>query len=199
MQELFLNECEGYIDFTGYFTDAAGMPKQTTGTLKSVQANGRVDYLADTGGGCGTAAVVDILAHRDVSYGIVENSGMVVSFRGCLGDIRYYRTVEYSAFGLGLERMVLFATGINKMKYGHPKPYQQPQGYVDASSLGSVKAELAAGSWFDYMDSSESVETGPGNVNILSHVTPPKSSHFFADYGMDNGFFSKKALHQESR
>ncbi|GJT04166.1 hypothetical protein Tco_0838628 [Tanacetum coccineum] len=37
--------------------------------------------------------------------GIVENSGMAVSFIGCLGDIRYYRTVEYSAFGLDFERI----------------------------------------------------------------------------------------------
>nr|GEV10821.1 asparagine--tRNA ligase, cytoplasmic 1 [Tanacetum cinerariifolium] len=48
--------------------------------------------------------------------GIVENSGMVVSFRGCLGDIRCYGTVEYSGFGLCFERMVLFANGIYKMR-----------------------------------------------------------------------------------
>ncbi|GJV47436.1 root hair defective 3-like protein [Tanacetum coccineum] len=32
-----------------HIQDEPGMPKQTTGTLKSVQANGRVDYLADIG------------------------------------------------------------------------------------------------------------------------------------------------------
>ena len=41
---------------------------------------------------------------------------------------------------------------------------------------------------FDYTDSSQTVETCPRGVNTLSHVTPPKSSSFFADYGMDNGF-----------
>nr|GEU89015.1 hypothetical protein [Tanacetum cinerariifolium] len=35
---------------------------------------------------------------------------------------------------------------------------------------------------------------GSGNVNTLSPVTPPipKSSNFFANYGIDNGFFQKK-------
>ncbi|GJS39445.1 alpha/beta hydrolases superfamily protein [Tanacetum coccineum] len=125
---------------------------------------------------------------------------MVVSFRGCLGDIRCYRTVEHSSFGLGFERMVLFATGIYKMRDGHPKPHQQPQGYADASLQGSVKIELPAGIYAVKNSVSENMQ--PFIVlETLSHVTPPipKSSSFFADYGMDNGFFQKKALHQKSR
>ncbi|KAI3813053.1 hypothetical protein L1987_17767 [Smallanthus sonchifolius] len=38
------------------------------------------------------------------------------------------------------------------------------------------------------------VETGPGGVNTLSHVAPPKSSSFFAKYGMDSGFSKKKYM-----
>nr|GEV04305.1 probable ADP-ribosylation factor GTPase-activating protein AGD9 [Tanacetum cinerariifolium] len=47
---------------------------------------------------------------------------------------------------------------------------------------------------FHYMDSSEMLETSSGNVNTLSYVTPhiPKSSSFFADYGMDNANLKPK-------
>lgn len=44
---------------------------------------------------------------------------------------------------------------------------------------------------FEYVDSSEAVEAGPGGVNSLSHVAPPKSSSFFAEYGMETGFSKK--------
>ncbi|XP_024996198.1 probable ADP-ribosylation factor GTPase-activating protein AGD8 [Cynara cardunculus var. scolymus] len=44
---------------------------------------------------------------------------------------------------------------------------------------------------FEYVDSSQAVETGPGGMNTLSHVAPPKSSSFFAEYGMDSGFSKK--------
>ncbi|GKC55564.1 glutamine--tRNA ligase-like protein, partial [Tanacetum coccineum] len=46
----------------------------------------------------------------------MEHSGMVVSFKGCLGEIRCYGTVEHSGFGSGFERMVLFAIGIDKIQ-----------------------------------------------------------------------------------
>nr|XP_043627671.1 probable ADP-ribosylation factor GTPase-activating protein AGD8 [Erigeron canadensis] len=44
---------------------------------------------------------------------------------------------------------------------------------------------------FEYVDSSQTEETSSGGVNTLSHVAPPKSSSFFADYGMDSGFSKK--------
>lgn len=46
---------------------------------------------------------------------------------------------------------------------------------------------------FEYVDSSESVEAGPGGTNKLSHVAPPKSSSFFAEYGMESGFSKKSS------
>ncbi|CAI9260101.1 unnamed protein product [Lactuca saligna] len=46
---------------------------------------------------------------------------------------------------------------------------------------------------FEYVDSSEAVEAGPGGTNKLSHVAPPKSSSFFAEYGMESGFSKKSS------
>nr|GEV38322.1 probable ADP-ribosylation factor GTPase-activating protein AGD9 [Tanacetum cinerariifolium] len=62
---------------------------------------------------------------------------------------------------------------------------------TSTSSIPSPSAATPHISRFDYTDSSETVETGPGGVNTLSHVAPPKSSSFFADYGMDSGFSKK--------
>ncbi|CAH1453441.1 unnamed protein product [Lactuca virosa] len=46
---------------------------------------------------------------------------------------------------------------------------------------------------FEYVDSTEAVEAGPGGTNKLSHVAPPKSSSFFAEYGMESGFSKKSS------
>ncbi|XP_071737422.1 probable ADP-ribosylation factor GTPase-activating protein AGD9 [Rutidosis leptorrhynchoides] len=61
---------------------------------------------------------------------------------------------------------------------------------TSASSTSSAAA-IPHTSRFEYVDSSETVEAGPGGVNSLSHVAPPKSSSFFAEYGMDSGFSKK--------
>ncbi|KAK9059401.1 hypothetical protein SSX86_022021 [Deinandra increscens subsp. villosa] len=62
-----------------------------------------------------------------------------------------------------------------------------------STSASSISASAATPhiSRFDYVDSSQTVETGPGGGNSLSHVAPPKSSSFFAEYGMDSGYSKK--------
>lgn len=62
---------------------------------------------------------------------------------------------------------------------------------VSSSSSSSAASATPHTSRFEYVDSSQTVETGPGGVNTLSHVAPPKSSSFFADYGMESGFSKK--------
>ncbi|XP_071727492.1 probable ADP-ribosylation factor GTPase-activating protein AGD9, partial [Rutidosis leptorrhynchoides] len=72
---------------------------------------------------------------------------------------------------------------------------------VQVSTSASSKSSAAVTqhtSRFEYVDSSQTVETGPGGVNSLSHVAPPKSSSFFAEYGMDSGF-SKKSSSSNSK
>lgn len=41
---------------------------------------------------------------------------------------------------------------------------------------------------FEYVENTQLAESSSGGPQVLSHVAPPKSSSFFADYGMDNGF-----------
>ncbi|KAJ9536953.1 hypothetical protein OSB04_029686 [Centaurea solstitialis] len=62
-----------------------------------------------------------------------------------------------------------------------------------STSASSISSSIATPhiSRFEYVDSSQAEEKGPGGVNTLGHVAPPKSSSFFADYGMDSGFSKK--------
>nr|XP_043621824.1 probable ADP-ribosylation factor GTPase-activating protein AGD9 [Erigeron canadensis] len=46
---------------------------------------------------------------------------------------------------------------------------------------------------FEYVDTFQDAETGPEGVSSISHVTPPKTTSFFGDYGMDNGFMRKSS------
>ncbi|KAK8360959.1 hypothetical protein V6Z11_A03G006200 [Gossypium hirsutum] len=46
---------------------------------------------------------------------------------------------------------------------------------------------------FEYVDNDQSSESSSGGPQILSHVAPPKSSSFFAEFGMDSGFQKKSS------
>lgn len=72
---------------------------------------------------------------------------------------------------------------------------EEPVVQVSTSASSSIQSAAATPhtSRFEYVDSSQTVETGPGGVNTLNHVAPPKSSSFFAEYGMDSGFSKKSA------
>lgn len=37
------------------------------------------------------------------------------------------------------------------------------------------------------------IESGSGGAQVISHVAPPKSSSFFAEFGMDSGFQKKSS------
>lgn len=44
---------------------------------------------------------------------------------------------------------------------------------------------------FEYVDNVQAAETGSGGNHVIGHVSAPKSSSFFSDYGMDSGFHKK--------
>ncbi|OIS97466.1 PREDICTED: probable ADP-ribosylation factor GTPase-activating protein AGD8 [Nicotiana attenuata] len=56
----------------------------------------------------------------------------------------------------------------------------------NASTIGSSFA-----SRFEYTDNVQPAEMSPGGPRVLNHVSPPMSSSFFSDYGMDSGFTKK--------
>ncbi|KAL8238899.1 hypothetical protein R6Q59_015466 [Mikania micrantha] len=90
--------------------------------------------------------------------------------------------------GLGARKL---STKASESLYDQ-KP-EEPVVQVSTSANGiTTSTATSHTSRFEYVDSSQtSVETGPGSVNTLGHVVPPKSSSFFAEYGMDSGFSKK--------
>lgn len=70
------------------------------------------------------------------------------------------------------------------------KPEEAPvQVSTSANSTPAVGSSLT--SRFEYVDNVQATEIGSGGTHVISHVSPPKSSSFFSDYGMDSGFQKK--------
>ncbi|KAJ1693502.1 hypothetical protein LUZ63_010200 [Rhynchospora breviuscula] len=60
------------------------------------------------------------------------------------------------------------------------------------------KKGLSYPSRFEYTENTGSAETTSGGTQVIGHVAPPKSSNFFAEFGMDNSF-SKKSSSSSSK
>ena len=69
------------------------------------------------------------------------------------------------------------------------KPEEVPVQVPSSDSTSSTPKSFA--SRFEYTDNVQPAEISSGGARVLSHVSPPKSSNFFADYGMDSGFSKK--------
>ncbi|KAK7361509.1 hypothetical protein VNO77_03577 [Canavalia gladiata] len=60
-----------------------------------------------------------------------------------------------------------------------------------SSSTNNMPAGPSLTSRFEYVENVQSSELNSGVSHVISHVAPPKSSSFFADFGMDGGFSKK--------
>lgn len=69
------------------------------------------------------------------------------------------------------------------------KPEELPAPVASSDSTNSTPKSFA--SRFEYMDNVQPAETSSSGPRVLNHVSPPKSSNFFAEYGMDGGFPKK--------
>lgn len=63
----------------------------------------------------------------------------------------------------------------------------------DVTSTDSSTATFGSSfpSRFEYMESIPAAENIPKGAQVIGHVGPPKSSSFFAEFGMDSGFSKK--------
>ncbi|KAK4261457.1 hypothetical protein QN277_004450 [Acacia crassicarpa] len=68
---------------------------------------------------------------------------------------------------------------------------EEPPAPVSSSSNSNLLAGPPPASRFEYADDVQSSESNSGGSHLISHVAPPKSSSFFADFGMDSGFPKK--------
>ncbi|KAG6414395.1 hypothetical protein SASPL_127117 [Salvia splendens] len=75
------------------------------------------------------------------------------------------------------------------------KPEEPPVQVSSAKSSTSSTPAVGASftSRFEYTENSQPTELSSGDTRIINHVSAPKSSNFFAEYGMDNGFPKKSS------
>ncbi|TKY58531.1 ADP-ribosylation factor GTPase-activating protein AGD8 [Spatholobus suberectus] len=69
--------------------------------------------------------------------------------------------------------------------------YEQKPEEPPAPVSSSTNNMPAGPSRFEYVENVQSSELNTGGSHVISHVSPPKSSSFFADFGMDGGFPKK--------
>ncbi|XP_077237609.1 putative ADP-ribosylation factor GTPase-activating protein AGD8 isoform X2 [Tasmannia lanceolata] len=68
---------------------------------------------------------------------------------------------------------------------------QEPAPAVTSSANTTTTMGTPFPSRFEYVENVQSPENGSGSAQVIGHVLPPKSSSFFADFGMDGGFQKK--------
>ncbi|KAI4328074.1 hypothetical protein L6164_020465 [Bauhinia variegata] len=73
------------------------------------------------------------------------------------------------------------------------KPQEPPPVPVSSSTNNNLAAGPSFPSRFEYVENVQTSELNSGGAQVISHVTPPKSSSFFAEFGMDSGFPKKSA------
>lgn len=72
---------------------------------------------------------------------------------------------------------------------------EEPVVPVATANNSTPAAGSSFASRFEYVENVQSAETNSGGPHVISHVCPPKSSSFFADFGMDSGFQRKAGSH----
>lgn len=77
-----------------------------------------------------------------------------------------------------------------------PEVPSAPTPVVSSDSINGTPKSFA--SRFEYMDNMQPAETSSSGPRVLSHVSPPKSSDFFGEYGMSSAF-SKKMSSNSSK
>ena len=75
---------------------------------------------------------------------------------------------------------------------------EEPPAPVPTSTNNTLAAGSSLTSRFEYVENVQSSEMSSGGAHVINHVAPPKSSSFFADFGMDSGF-PKKSGSNSSR
>ncbi|KAI4372396.1 hypothetical protein MLD38_010634 [Melastoma candidum] len=68
---------------------------------------------------------------------------------------------------------------------------EEPVIPVAAPASSTAMSTPSLGSRFDYVENDQLHDMSPGGTHVLNHVAPPKSSNFFAEFGMDSGLSKK--------
>ncbi|TYI11757.1 hypothetical protein ES332_A09G229400v1 [Gossypium tomentosum] len=70
---------------------------------------------------------------------------------------------------------------------------EEPVVPVSSSSINTAPIASPFPSRFEYVENAQSTKLNSDGPQVLGHVAPPKSSSFFAEFEMDNGFQKKSS------
>lgn len=90
--------------------------------------------------------------------------------------------------GLGVRKLT---TKPNESLYDQ-KP-EEPAPVITSLANSATTHVPSFSSRFEYPDNVPAADTSSGGTQVISHVAPPKSSSFFAEFGIDSGFPKKSS------
>ncbi|OVA02944.1 Arf GTPase activating protein [Macleaya cordata] len=168
--------------------EEAGLPSSPVASQSPKAANGLPDVkVADVskGSSCEKNETSEISSSPKAPSHTVVTS----SIKKPLGA---KRTGNKSS-GLGVRKLT---TKPSESLYDQ-KP-EEPAPVVTTSASATTTSGSYFPSRFEYVENVQSAEISSGGRQVSGHVSPPKSSSFFAEFGMDSGF-QKKATSSSSK
>uniref|UniRef100_A0A5B7B363 Putative ADP-ribosylation factor GTPase-activating protein AGD8 n=1 Tax=Davidia involucrata TaxID=16924 RepID=A0A5B7B363_DAVIN len=159
--------------------EEAGLPSSPVASQSAQAANGFHDVKTNEAPkeiSSGKNETIDVSASPRVTHTVVTTS-----VKKPLGAKKTGKTG-----GLGARKL----TAKPSENLYDQKPEEPPkQVSVSTNSTPTVGSSFT--SRFEYIDNVQAAEMSSGGTHVLSHVSPPKSSSFFAEFGMDSGLPKK--------
>ncbi|CAI9095355.1 OLC1v1031288C1 [Oldenlandia corymbosa var. corymbosa] len=158
--------------------DEAGLPSSPVASQSGSAGNGFQDVKAAEAPNRSSSLKSEI---PEASSSPRASQSVSTTFKKPLGAKKTGKTG-----GLGARKLT---TKPSESLYDQ-KPEEAPPVQVPSSDTSNGTPKSFA-SRFEFSDNVPPAETSTGGTRILNHVSPPKSSNFFAEYGMDSGFTKK--------
>ncbi|XP_011028177.1 PREDICTED: probable ADP-ribosylation factor GTPase-activating protein AGD8 [Populus euphratica] len=158
----------------------AGLPSSPVASQAAQAANGLPDVkINDTPkeSSVGKQETPDIVRSPKASHTVITSS-----VKKPLGAKRTGKTG-----GLGARKLTVKPS---ENLYDQ-KPEEPALPVPSTTNNTTTKSGTSFASRFEYVDNVQPAELISGGPQVISHVSPPKSSSFFADFGMDSGFAKK--------
>ncbi|CAK7356138.1 unnamed protein product [Dovyalis caffra] len=165
----------------------AGLPSSPVASQSAQATNGLPDVKindAPKESSLGKQETPDLVHSPKASHTVISSS-----VKKPLGAKRTVKTG-----GLGARKLT---TKPSENLYDQ-KPDEPALPVPSTTNNNNTKAGTSFASRFEYLDNVQPAELISGGTQMISHVSPPKSSSFFADFGMDSGF-PKKASSNSSK
>ncbi|XP_059641143.1 probable ADP-ribosylation factor GTPase-activating protein AGD8 [Cornus florida] len=161
--------------------EEAGLPSSPVVSQSAQAANGFLDFKIDEfpkESSSGKHETSDAPASPRAAHTVVTTS-----VKKPLGA---KKTGKTGGRGLGARKL----TSKPSESLYDQKP-EEPPVQVSTSTNNTSTAGSSFTSRFEYIDNVQATDVSSGGTHMISHVSPPKSSGFFADYGMESGFPKK--------